>query len=271
MIKIAIHSAPRSGSSWLGQIFNSSPKTCFRFQPLFSYAFKGYLNEKSSQEDISNFFEKIAESDDDFLLQRDKVENGEYPSFSKDDEFTHIVYKEVRYHNIIKNMLTKDKELKVIGLIRSPFAVIDSFLRSTREFREDLGWKEIEEWKIADKKNLNKPEEFFGYEKWKEVYFIFKELEIQYKDRFCMVYYEDLIKDTVNEIERVFNFCNLEVNMQTIKFLNDSKSSERRSVYSVFRDKLIDDKWKDSLNELIFTEISNDLKTNNMNQFLSAK
>ena len=271
MIKIAIHSAPRSGSSWLGQIFNSSSKTCFRFQPLFSYAFKDYLNEKSSQEDISVFYERIAESDDDFLLQREKVENGEYPSFSKEDELTHIVYKEVRYHNIIKNMLTKDKELKVIGLIRSPFAVVDSFLRSPREFRKDQGWREEEEWRYAMKKNLNKSEEFFGYEKWKEVYFKFKELDKKFNGRFYMVYYEDLIKDTFHEVERIFNFCNLEVNMQTIKFLNESKSSEKRSVYSVFRNKIKDDEWKVSLNELIFTEISNDLKTNNMNQFLSTK
>jgi len=271
MLKIAIHSAPRSGSSWIGQIFNSSPKTCFRFQPLFSYAFKSFLNEKSSQEDILDFFAKIAESDDDFLLQKDKIKSGEYPSFSKEDEFTHIVYKEVRYHNIIKNMLTKDNELKVIGLIRSPFAVIDSFLRSPREFRKDQGWREQEEWRYAMKKNLNKSEEFFGYEKWKEVYFNFKELEKEFDERFCMVYYEDLIKDTFNEVERIFNFCNLEVNRQTIKFLNDSKSSEKKSVYSVFRNKIKDDEWKASLNELIFTEISNDLKTNNMNQFLSTK
>ena len=60
MKRIAIHSVPRSGSSWLGQILNSSPKVCFRFQPLFSYAFKDYLNEKSSQEDIMTFFEQIA-------------------------------------------------------------------------------------------------------------------------------------------------------------------------------------------------------------------
>ena len=46
MKRIAIHSVPRSGSSWLGQILNSSLKVCFRFQPLFSYAFKDYLNEK---------------------------------------------------------------------------------------------------------------------------------------------------------------------------------------------------------------------------------
>ena len=78
MIRISIHSVPRSGSSWLGQILNSSEKVCFRFQPLFSYAFKDYLSEKSSKKDIVSFFEKIAQSDDDFLLQTDKVDRGSY-------------------------------------------------------------------------------------------------------------------------------------------------------------------------------------------------
>ena len=96
MIRLAIHSVPRSGSSWLGQIFNSSPSVCFRFQPLFSYAFKDYLNKESTMEDILRFFEVIARSNDDFLLQKDKVYSGEYPCFDKKEQFSHIVYKEVR-------------------------------------------------------------------------------------------------------------------------------------------------------------------------------
>ena len=267
MKRIAIHSAPRSGSSWLGQILNSSLKVCFRFQPLFSYAFKDYLNEKSSQEDIMTFFEQIAKSNDDFLLQSDKVENGEYPSFAKDDEFTHIVYKEVRYHNIIKNMLIKDKDLIVIGLIRNPYAVISSFLNSPREFRRDLGWKEFEEWKFADKKNLNKPEEFFGFEKWKEVYFIFKELEKEFKDRFCIVYYDDLIKETLNEVKRIFTFCNLDVNVQTKKFIKNSNSSNNKTVYSVYRKKTNDNDWMDNLETSIRDMINFDLVEKNIMDF----
>ena len=267
MRRISIHSAPRSGSSWLGQILNSSPKVCFRFQPLFSYAFKDYLNDKSSREDIVGFFENIEKSSDDFLLQRDKVENGEYPSFTKDDEFTHIVYKEVRYHNIIKNMLTKDKELVVIGLIRNPFAVVNSFLNSPREFRKDLGWNEIEEWQFADKKNLDKPEEFFGYEKWKEVYFIFKELEKEFKDRFCLVYYDDLLQDTIKEAQRIFDFCDLDVNTQTKDFIKNSNSAMNKKIYSVYRKKMNDKSWTSNLSTSIRDMISSDLRDNGIIDF----
>lgn len=42
MHKIAIHSVPRSGSTWLGEILNSSANVKYCFQPLFSYKFKEF-------------------------------------------------------------------------------------------------------------------------------------------------------------------------------------------------------------------------------------
>ena len=206
MKRVAIHAVPRSGSSWLGQILNSSEKVCYRFQPLFSYAFKDFLNEHSTKKEILTFFDKITRSNDNFLLQTDKINSGEYPIFRKEESFAHVVYKEVRYHHILENILKQDQEIKVIGLIRSPFAVISSFLNSPREFRKDLGWKESDQWRYAEKKNLNRCEEFFGYEKWKEVYFLFKRLASEYKDRFCLVNYDSLVKDRCNEVERIFEF-----------------------------------------------------------------
>lgn len=268
MKRIAVHAVPRSGSSWLGQILNSSEQVCYRFQPLFSYAFKDFLNEHSTKKEILTFFEKIKGSNDSFLLQTDKINSGAYPFFKKSDSFSHIVYKEVRYHHILENLLKQDQELKVIGLVRSPFAVISSFLNSPREFRKDLGWIEIEQWRYAEKKNLNKREEFFGYEKWKEVYFLFKKLERQYKDRFCLVNYESLIRDTLQEVERIFNFFNLEISAQTIKFLNDSKSSDNDSTYSVFRNKEKDEQWKTMLDEKIASEIREDILNSRIMEFV---
>ena len=267
MKRIAIHSVPRSGSSWLGQIFNSSVKVCYRFQPLFSYVFKGYLDEKSSREDILTFFKLIAKSNDDFLLQSDKVENGEYPYFSKNDKITHIVYKEVRYHNILKNMLTKDEDLVVIGLIRNPYAVVNSFLKSPREFRKDLGWKEIEEWQFAEKKNKSRVEEYFGFEKWKEIYFLFIELKKKYPKRFLLISYDDLIEDTVNQAKKIFKFCDLEIDDQTFSFIQRSKKSVKETVYSVYRDKKHDIGWLNTLDKVIQSKIEEDLKNNGILEF----
>jgi hypothetical protein len=39
-----ISGAARSGTSWLGQILDSSPDVAYRFQPFFAYAFKNFVD-----------------------------------------------------------------------------------------------------------------------------------------------------------------------------------------------------------------------------------
>src|SRR5690606_40273459 len=105
MQKIAIHSVPRSGSTWLGNIFNSHPNVIFKYQPLFSYAFKEYLTEDSDAERINTFFQEIANADDIFMDQEEAIANGIVPNFKRKENPTHICYKKVRYHNILPNMV----------------------------------------------------------------------------------------------------------------------------------------------------------------------
>jgi len=260
MIKIAIHSVPRSGSSWIGQIFNSSPHVNYKFQPLFSYAFKDYLDEYSSKEKIDEFFEKIAESDNEFLLQKDKVEKGIYPKFKKAKNYTHIVYKEVRYHHILENMLTVNDEIIVVGLVRNPYAVVNSFLKAPREFRKDFGWNPLDEWQYANKKNLGRKEEFYGYEKWKEVFFLFRRLKRKYPKRFYLLFYKNLLNNTVLEIESLFKFCKIEMTEQTYEFINKSRMLTQADAYSVYKRKNNDDNWKRELHSEIIKKITSDLK-----------
>ena len=80
MDKLAIFGVPRSGTSWLGQIFNSHPNVTMRNQPLFSYEHKGRLNETSSQKEIYSFFEEIYNSRDDFALMASEAQKN-YPIF----------------------------------------------------------------------------------------------------------------------------------------------------------------------------------------------
>ena len=78
---VMIAGVPRSGSSWVGQAKDSSPDTAYRFQPLFSWKFKDYLNLESSKEDHIDFFNQIYHSSDDFLLQKERREKAVYPTF----------------------------------------------------------------------------------------------------------------------------------------------------------------------------------------------
>src|SRR6056297_737368 len=103
--KIAIHSVPRSGSTWLGEIVNSNPKGKYAFQPLFSYALKDFLSQISTNRDIELFFRRVEDSKDSFLDQEQHRQDGRLPLFRKEYPVTHIAYKEVRYNHIIENLL----------------------------------------------------------------------------------------------------------------------------------------------------------------------
>ena len=255
MKKIAIHSVPRSGSSWLGQIFNSSPHVIFKYQPLFSYAFKDFLNEKSSRQEIDEFFKEIAIRNDEFLDQTYQIEKGNNPVFTKNEKPNFIAYKEVRYHHILSNMLKVNPDVKVVGLIRNPFAVINSWLKSPREFRSDLGWEINEEWRFAKKKNLNKKEEFYGFEKWKEVCILFHELRTFYPERFYLLKYDDLLKNTEEIVGELFGFVGVPMNPQTLEFIQKSRSINKKDPYSVFKVKNEDVEWKNELDETIAKQI----------------
>ena len=101
MRKIAIHSVPRSGSTWLGEILNSSPDVKYCFQPLFSYQFKDFLDEGSSREEVDRFFMLLSNTDDDYICQKLQRRAGTLPSPNKSKLATHVIYKEVRYHHIL--------------------------------------------------------------------------------------------------------------------------------------------------------------------------
>lgn len=268
MKKIAIHSVPRSGSTWLGQILNSSSCVKFVYQPLFSYAFKSYLDEQSSKEKISQFFEEIAYSDDLFINQVEDIKKKLVPKFEKFEKIDVCVYKEVRYHYILQNLLEQSEEVKIIGLVRNPLSVINSWIRAPREFREDLGWNELEEWNFAKKKNQDKREEYNGFQKWKESTLLFEYLQKKYPNRFLLVVYNDLIQDVNNTVKRIFDFCDLDLEEQTLSFINVNNVKHSKEAYSVFKKIKQDSKWEYQLNKEIVNNIKADLKGSNLEKYL---
>jgi len=267
--KIAIHSVPRSGSTWLGQIFNSHPNVAYRYQPLFSYAYKGRLSENSNISDINQFYNDLMVTRDNFVLQT----NGgslykRNPVFSKNSRPTHLAYKEVRYNHILENLLKKDKNIFVVGLIRNPMAVINSWQNSPKEFRKDLGWDFLKEWRIGESKNLGRKEEFFGFDKWKEVAKLFIFLKNKYPDNFYLVRYSDLIANPQQEISKLFSFTKLKMTNSTINFLIESRSKNENDTYGVYKNHKNDDSYKNTLDKRIIAEIESELYNSELEQFV---
>lgn len=265
MHKIAIHGVPRSGTTWLANIFNSHEKVAYRQQPLFSYAFKDFLDESSSPEKIHKFFREIYKSDDKYLNQVLEIRDGKVPLFNK-EKATHLVYKEVRYHYILDNLL-QNSDVHLIAIIRSPFATLTSFFKAPSEFHDS--WNELEEWNHAAKKNKSARESYFGYSKWKEVVMLFRHLEKKYgKERVTLIKYSDLLENPLERTKDLFSIVKLDISEQTMKFINNSRSFEDPNAYSVFRTKVDDDSWKSTLDRSIVKAIQEDLKNTELEVYL---
>ena len=265
--RVAVHGVPRSGTTWVGEILNSSPNTVYRFQPLFSYALKDYLTNASTRQDIDSFFEKLVQIDDEFLDQSARRRSGDLPWFDK-GTITHIIHKEVRYINILCNLMRRTDDVHLCAVIRNPLAVINSWLRAPREFRADLGWCETEEWRYALKKNLNRPEEFNGYEKWKEAAWLFRHLKQQHPDRVYILKYESLLAHPVDEVESLFGSIGLAVTESTLRFLRESGEKSRSNPYSVYRVRQTNDQWKTQLDPSIVEQISSDLNGTGLQEYI---
>lgn len=265
---LAIHGVPRSGTTWLGQIVNSHPEVVYKYQPLFSYELKGFLSNDASREQIDEFFRLLANTNSPFLDQEAGIEKGIIPRFQKGAPRL-IAYKEVRYHHILENMLHQHDGVKAIGIVRNPLAVIHSWLKSPREFRRDLGWDEETEWRFAQSKNQYRPEEFFGYEKWKEVAQLFEQLATDFPDRFRVVMYADLLHNTEQITRGLFEFLALDWSPQTSSFLHQSTMEHQPDTYSVYKSKAYDNDWKRGLSPTISEAIQVDIEGSLLEKYLA--
>jgi len=257
MKKIAIFGVPRSGTSWLGQILNSHPDVVFRYQPLFSFSHKGRLRAKSSSAEIDAFFEEIRYTTDEFASMISDFHLN-YPQFDKNSTPECIAFKETRYLHVVSNLLAASESLIILCIIRHPVEVLNSWLNAPKEFATD--WDIEAEWLDASSKNRGLEEEFYGYRKWKTVYFNFLKLEKQYPERCKIIRYSELKSHTLQQAEGIMDFCGLKMSEQVKSFIQESRMRHDDDPYSVFRARAGQLAWKKQLPEWIVREIESDIE-----------
>jgi len=265
---ISIHGAPRSGTSWLGKIFDSHPDVAYRFQPLFSYRFKNAISENSSIEEVDQFFEDLYDiKNDEFILQQRQKSSGVHPkNFIKNSCPSALVMKEVRYHYLIKTMLTKVSGIKIIGVVRHPCGAINSWLKTPREFHPE--WNQLREWRTAESKNQFRIEEYYGFEKWRELAATFLDLSLQYPSSFKLVRYEDMVEHPIKTISDLFAFAGLPMHAQTEEFLISSQAKEMEDPDTVFRLSDVAHRWKRELLPEISDAILHEVADSDLRIFL---
>ena len=239
---VSIHGVPRSGTSWLGQIFNSHPEVAYRHQPLFSHRFKNRLDKHFSAVQLSQFLDELYACNDDDFINDQWEESRVLPfEFSKSEAPATMVMKMVRFHHLVARMLELNPELRVIGIVRHPCAVINSWLQAPREF--DPSWDPMEEWQCAPRKNRGRAEEFNGFHKWQEVAQIFLDLDTRH-ERFMLVRYEDLVDDPLVTSRALLAFCGLGEQDQVSRFIAASQQEHDAGEYALTKDASVKDRWR---------------------------
>lgn len=262
---IYLAAVARSGSSWVGQILAAHPQICFRFQPLFAHELKGQVSEDSSTEEFSQFFRKLSMPVEGFMRQDDKITSGEYPENIESGNETILALKENRYQSVIGPMLRKMPSLRVIGLIRHPCAVLNSWRKNAKEFPPQSDFQK--EWRHGMCKNSG-PEDYFGYYKWKEVSNLYLDLSDQFPDRVCIMHYDRLVEDPASCCEAILNFCGLEYAPEVAAFVEKSNSYNNSSYYAVYKHPSVAIKWRKEMPKNIIEEVYADLFGTRLEQFL---
>lgn len=260
---ISIQSAPRSGSSWLLEIFNSSPNTKCVYQPLFSYSFKNYFNNKEiNQDTFNNFINQIKNTQDEFCNMKTTFHTNNDKNnlfeFEKNN-ITHVVMKHVTHHYLTEKMLSSNQNLKIIFLYREPEDVINSQIKAKKE--------NLEDWLNGKDRNID-DSNFFGFNKWCELNELFFKLKKKFNNNILFVKYENLLNDTFNEVKKIFNFCEIKMTDETINFIELSTTKHDDYDYSCLKNSKILKERKNNLPEHIKSYIQKNKNLNLLDNFI---
>lgn len=220
----AVFGCPRSGTTWLGQILNSAPGVQFRYQPLFSYEFKDWFGTSGVNEaSLAEFQTALMAAQSDFVLQHLRPAK---------TAATHLVWKEVRYHQLMAELLALQGLHHLVYIFRPPVEVLNSWYQAPKEFR--AGQDIHREWLHAPSKNTE-PCEYNGFAKWKESMRMALGLQVRHPQKLLMLSYEQLCADPLRVSTALFKALGLVLGDETQAFLQASTSRHEADAYSVFK------------------------------------
>lgn len=249
---ISLHGVPRSGTTWIQSIFESHPNIKTIYQPLFSYTFKNKITNESIKEDWDEFIKGMLETEDDFCNMKSNyhTNNGKTDIIRYEkEEIKNLFMKNVHHHNLIEKFIELEKDIKIICLIRNLNSVIYSQMSAKHEGLID--------WLDGKDKNQNKPENYFGLNKWIEFKNNCLRLKEKYPNNITIINYEDLVNNTSVEINKILNFCNINNHKNIKDVIIKNKSKNNSYDYCVFKNENTIEKWKGKLDNKIINYIKN--------------
>ena len=256
---------PRSGTTWLAQILASSPDVRLKYCPLFSYEFKNALDESSTAEQWNDLFTKVYQTNSEFLDQDHLRKYGLVPFFEeKNTHPQHLIIKSNRFHNLTPHIMKSNDQVRFIHIVRHPCATIHSWLTDTSEFPSQAD--PMKEWRMGKCRKTG-PGEYWGFDDWKRVTIEAIRLSKQYPDRYKIIRYEDLVKNTEALTKEVFDFFHLPYESQSHDFIELSHSRHDDHKHSVFKDPNLKDKWQNVLDPVIISVCLDEIRGTELERF----
>lgn len=258
---------PRSGTTWLSQIFESAPEAIVRLSPPYSFEFRGKLNVNSSRSDWLKVLQGAVNSNDRFLTQNWRRDSGELETFSKNfDEVTTLFVKDTRYHDLYLSAIKRLPRSKFIYIVRHPAAALWSW-KSCKEFPEYADFRR--EWRSGACRKREGDQEYWGFDDWLALTHRYRILSSVHPDRVFIVKYEQLVKDAEAETKRMFNFCGISLGSQTLSFLKRSQQRNDPRPYAVFKDKAHHARWRQLFPQNLMDEIERDTIKQGLKDYLA--
>jgi hypothetical protein len=267
---IILNGMPRSGTSWLSQIIDSSPEVTYRVTPLFAYENKGRINESSSKEDWLALLRDSFKTDNEYMTVRRQRERGLFPRFGKRGGPPNVfAIKFDRFHNLMPSLLKlfEDEGIRFVFIVRHPCGAINSWLRAPREFPSDAD--PMENWRSGAVKKMEYGDHF-GFDDWCSVTRMHVEMVERYPQNCMLMRYEALVDGAVAETRRIFDFLDLEWTDQTEDFVRASQSAQNDDPYAVYKLPDVKDHWRETLDRRIVQQIEAELIGSDLEPFLTC-
>jgi len=264
---IILAGMPRSGTTWLGHIFDSHPDVAYRVCPLFCHSLKNALSPASERAEWERVLRLAFHEPSEYMLGIQGRRAGELPPFTwKSVPPTRLVLKFDRHQNLVRHALRHFPDLSVVGIVRHPCAAIDSWLRTPKEFPSDAD--PLAHWRSgAVKKRW--PGDHFGFDDWVWLTNELLDLERVYPERVEVVRYEAMVRAGAEAATALLERCGLPAHSRITAFVEESQSRHSSATHGVFKNPSVVDAWQGRLLEPIRRAIEQELRGSHLERFLA--